>query len=386
MDWSTQFKNYIDNFTDINTFNLDVLKNNNIKYTDDIQVLYNIKLQTDLINGKNIFFGNNNYNNTVNKYIFFKNEYITNIFNLYFKDKYKYSNKINKIDFKKYKYFVKCKFDDNTEYIKFNPNFEKENMESILKKCKFKILCVPWIMKSNKYYGVSGATGYNNMMGSTGATGYNNMMGNTGATGYNNTMGSTGATGYNNTMGNTGTTGYNSTMGNTGATGYNNMMGSTGATGYNNTMGSTGATGYNSTMGNTGTTGYNNTMGNTGATGYNNMMGNTGATGYNNTMGNTGASGYNNTSSSNSNIIIGLKIDSIVIEYNKNLLDYKSIKDIINIVSRNKKLDISDIIDDTEIAIKVESKFNKYKFKNKRKIDNSNNKILDFINHNSQTF
>ena len=274
MDWSTQFKNYIDNFTDINTFNLDVLKNNNIKYTDDIQVLYNIKLQTDLINGKNIFFGNNNYNNTVNKYIFFKNEYITNIFNLYFKDKYKYSNKINKIDFKKYKYFVKCKFDDNTEYIKFNPNFEKENMESILKKCKFKILCVPWIMKSNKYYGTSTTS----------------------------------------------------------------------------------------------------------------QMGNTGATGYNNTMGNTGASGYNNTSSSNSNIIIGLKIDSIVIEYNKNLLDYKSIKDIINIVSRNKKLDISDIIDDTEIAIKVESKFNKYKFKNKRKIDNSNNKILDFINHNSQTF
>ena len=284
MDWSTQFKNYIDNFTDINTFNLDVLKNNNIKYTDDIQVLYNIKLQTDWINSKNIFFGNNNYNNIVNKYIFFKNEYITNIFNLYFKDKYKYSNKINKIDFKKYKYFVKCKFDDNTEYIKFNPNFEKENMESILKKCKFKFLCIPWIMKSNKYYGVTSTT---------------------------------------------------SQMGYTGATGYNNMMGSTGATGYNNMMGSTGATGYNST------------------------------------------------SSSSSNIIIGLKIDSIVIEYNKNLLDYKSIKDIINIVSRNKKLDI---IDDTEIAIKVESKFNKYKFKNKRKIDNSNNKILDFINNNSQSF
>jgi len=335
MDWSTQFKNYIDNFTDINAFNLDVLKNNNIKYTDDIQVLYNIKLQTDCINSKNIFFGNNNYNNTVNKYIFFKNEYITNIFNLYFKDKYKYSNKINKIDFKKYKYFVKCKFDDNTEYIKFNPNFEKENMESILKKCKFKILCVPWIMKSNKYYGVTSTT---------------------------------------------------SQMGYTGATGYNNTMGSIGPTAYNSTMGSTGATGYNNTIGNTGATGYNNTMGSTGATGYNNTMGNTGATGYNNTMGSTGATGYNNTSSSNSTIIIGLKIDSIVIEYNKNLMDYKSIKDIINIVSRNKKLDISDIIDDTEIAIKVESKFNKYKFKNKRKIDNSNNKILDFINNSLHSF
>ena len=383
MDWSTQFKNYIDNFTDINTFNLDVLKNNNIKYTDDIQVLYNIKLQTDLINGKNIFFGNNNYNNTVNKYIFFKNEYITNIFNLYFKDKFKYSNKINKIDFKKYKYFVKCKFDDNIEYIKFNPNFEKENMESILKKCKFKILCTPWIIKSNKYYGVSGATGYNNTMGNTGASG---------ASGYNKTMGNMGASGYNKTMGNTGASGYNNTMGNTGASGasgYNNTMGNTGASGYNNTMGNTGASGYNKTMGNTGATGYNNTMGNTGASGasgYNNTIGNTGATGYNNTMGNTGATGYNNISSSNSTIIIGLKIDSIIIEYNKDLMDYKSIKDIINIVSRNKKLDISDIIDDTEIPIKVESKFNKYKFKNKRKIDNSNNKILDFINHNSQTF
>ena len=332
MDWSTQFKNYIDNFTDINTFNLDVLKNNNIKYTDDIQVLYNIKLQTDWINSKNIFFGNNNYNNTVNKYIFFKNEYITNIFNLYFKDKYKYSNKINKIDFKKYKYFVKCKFDDNTEYIKFNPNFEKENMESILKKCKFKFLCIPWIMKSNKYYGVTNTT---------------------------------------------------SQMGYTGATGYNNMMGSTGTTGYNNMMGSTGTTGYNSTLGSTGTTGYNNMMGSTGATGYNNTVGYTGATGYNNTVGSTGATGYNSTSSSSSNIIIGLKIDSIVIEYNKNLLDYKSIKDIINIVSRNKKLDI---IDDTEVAIKVESKFNKYKFKNKRKIDNSNNKILDFINNSLHSF
>ena len=305
MAWSSQFKKYIDNFTDINTFNLDVLKNNNIKYTDDIQVLYNIKLQTDWINGNNIFFGNNNYNNTVNKYIFFKNEYITNIFNLYFKDKFKYSNKINKINFKKYKYFVKCKFDDNIEYIKFNPNFEKENMESILKKCKFKILCVPWIMKSNKYYSISGATGSINY---------------------------TGASGYNNT----------------------NIMGNTGASGYNNT----------------------------------NIMGNTGASGYNNTniMGNTGAYGYNNISSTNSSIIIGLKIDSIIIEYNKNLMDYKSIKDIINIVSRNKKLDISDTIDDTEIAIKVESKFNKYKFKNKTKIDNSNNKILDFINNNSHSF
>ena len=333
MDWSSQFKNYIDNFTDINTFNLDVLKNNNIKYTDDIQVLYNIKLQTDWINGKNIFFGNNNYNNTVNKYIFFKNEYITNIFNLYFKDKFKYSNKINKINFKKYKYFVKCKFDDNIEYIKFNPNFEKENMESILKKCKFKILCAPWIMKSNKYYSISGATGSINY---TGASGYNNtnIMGNTGASGYNNT----------NIMGNTGASGYNNT----------NIIGNTGASGYNNT----------------------NIIGNTGASGYNNT----------NTIGNTGAYGYNNTSSTNSSIIIGLKIDSIIIEYNKNLMDYKSIKDIINIVSRNKKLDISDTIDDTEIAIKVESKFNKYKFKNKTKIDNSNNKILDFINNNSHSF
>ena len=296
MDWSTQFKNYIDNFTDINRFNLDVLKNNNIKYTDDIQVLYNIKLQTDWINGKNIFFGNNNYNNTVNKYIFFKNEYITNIFNLYFKDKYKYSNRINKIDFKKYKYFVKCKFDDNIEYIKFNPNLEKENMESILKKSKFKILCIPWIMKSNKYNGVtetSGSIGYTGAFGSIGYTG------------------------------------------------------AFGSIGYTSASGS---------------------------------MGNTGVTGYNNTMGNTG---YNNT---NSTIIIGLKIDSIIIEYNKNLMEYKSIKNIINIVSRNKKLDVLDITDDTEISIKVESKFNKYKFKNKRKIDNSNNKILDFINNNSHSF
>ena len=299
MDWSTQFKNYIDNFTDINTFNLDVLKNNNIKYTDDIQVLYNIKLQTDWINSKNIFFGNNNYNNIVNKYIFFKNEYITNIFNLYFKDEFKYSNKINKIDFKKYKYFVKCNFDDNIEYIKFNPNFEKENIESILKKCKFKFLCVPWVIKSTKYYGNTGTTG---SMGYTGASGYNNS--------------------------------------NTGETGYNNSN--------------------------------SNTMGNTGATGYNNSN--------SNTMGNTG---YNN---SNSSIIIGLKIDSIIIEYNKNLMDYKSIKDIINIVCRNKKLDISDIIDDTEITIKLEFKFNKYKFKNKKKIENSNNKILDFIIQNSHSF
>ena len=355
MDWSSQFKNYIDNFTDINTFNLDVLKNNNIKYTDDIQVLYNIKLQTDWINNKNIFFGNNNYNNTVNKYIFFKNEYITNIFNLYFKDKYKYSNKINKIDFKKYKYFVKCKFDNNIEYIKFNPNFQTENMETILKKCKFKILCVPWIIKSNKYHNAIGATGYNSTtMGNTGASGYNSTtMGNTGAYG---------TTSYNNTMGNTGATSYNSTiMGNTGDTGYNST-----------TMGNTGATSYNNTMGNTG---YNSTT-----------MGNTGATSYNNTMGNTGATGYNNISSSNSTIIIGLKIDSIIIEYNKNLMEYKSIKNIINIVSRNKKLDVSDITDDTEISIKVESKFNKYKFKNKRKIDNSNNKILDFINNNSNSF
>ena len=347
MDWSSQFKKYIDNFTDINTFNLDVLKNNNIKYTDDIQVLYNIKLQTDWINSKNIFFGNNNYNNIVNKYIFFKNEYITNIFNLYFKDKYKYSNKINKIDFKKYKYFVKCKFDDNIEYIKFNPNFEKENMESILKKCKFKILCVPWIIKSNKYHNAIGATGYNStMMG----------IGNTGTTSYNNTtMG----------MGNTGATSYNSTTtGNTGATGYNNTMGNIGATSYNSTtMGNTGATSYNSTIGNIDTTGYNST-----------------------TTGNTGATSYNNISSSNSTILIGLKIDSIIIEYNKNLMEYKSIKNIINIVSRNKKLDVLDIMDDTEIAIKVESKFNKYKFKNKRKIDNSNNKILDFINNKSHSF
>jgi hypothetical protein len=250
MDWSKQFENYINNFTDIHKFTLEDFKNN--KDSSKLKnnstptiILYNMKLQTDWINGKDITIGNKFYGDSSNKYIMFTNEdtyiieNIRNIFNSYFENEFKYSKnkyfeksyKINSVDFKKYKYFMSCNFDDNSEYVKINPNFKTENMESILKICKFKILCVPWIMKSNG--------------------------------------------------------------------------------------------------------------------------------------------------------MIGLKIDSIVIDYNKNLLKYKSIKDIVDIVVRNKKKEIKE---SNKTDVILENKFNKYKYKNKTKIDESNNKILDFINHNLHTF
>jgi hypothetical protein len=249
MDWSVQFENYINNFTNIHKFTLEDFKNNKdankLNNNEPTQVLYNMKLQTDWINGKSITIGNKFYGDTSNKYIMFINEdtyiieNIINIFNSYFGNQFKYSKnkyfeksyKINNIDLKKYKYFMSCNFDNKLEYVKINPNFETESMESILKICKFKILCVPWIMKS------------------------------------------------------------------------------------------------------------------------------------------TG--------------MVGLKIDSIIIDYNKNLMKYKSIKDIVEIIVRNKKKEIKESV---RSDVKLESKFNKYKYKNKTKIDESNSKILDFINHNLDTF
>ena len=350
MDWSLQIKNYINKFIDIKTFTIDELKNHDINNIDNIQVLYNIKLQTNWINGKNVFFGNNSYNNTVNKYMFFKNEDLTNIekikhiFDLYLKKEIKCSNKINKINFKKYKYFIKCNFDDNNiEYVKINPNFERENMESMLKSCKFKILCVPWIIKTNKYTETTGYTGYKRTT-NTETSGYSGTSGITEIT----STRTTGTSGITETTSTIGTTGYISTSENIEAKGNISIIGATGTIG---------TTGYISTSENIGTIG---------------------ATGYSNTTGT-----INHTNSSNPTIIIGLKIDSIIIEYNTKLMAYKSIRDIINVVSRNIKKEIKE---NTEIIIKLENKFNKYKYKNKTKIDKSNNRILDFINYNSHTF
>lgn len=246
MDWSEQFENYINSYKDIYKFSPEDLKNvkdiektkKNPKHT---QILYNVKLQSDWINGKEITFSTKYYFGQVNKYMLFLNEnsYIINniksIFDSFYNKDFSYSKnkynqksfKINNISESKLKYFLSCKFDEKTEYIKFTPDFKLENICQILTNCKFKILCVPWIIQNSNNY------------------------------------------------------------------------------------------------------------------------------------------------------MIGLKIESIVIDYNKNLLKYKSIKDMIDIVVRNKKKEIKE---NTRNDIKLEYKFNKYKYKN-TKIDESNNRILDLINN-----
>lgn len=247
MDWSLQFENYINNFIDINKFSIEDLNNNkdiNKLNNNSVQVFYDIKLQTDWINGKDIYFGKKFYkgNLTLNMEFINENTYIIenikNIFTSYFKNDFYFSKnkdleksfKINNIDLKKYKYFVSCNFNSNLQYIKINPNVN--NIYYILKTSKFKILYVPWIIKSPDKY------------------------------------------------------------------------------------------------------------------------------------------------------MIGIKIDSIIIDYNPNLMNYKSIKNIINIVINNKKKEIN--VDINSIT-KIENKFCLYKYKNKTKLDESDNKILNFIN-NSHNF
>ncbi len=264
MNWSEQFENYINKFTDINNLTIDDLKNNNIdnvkKLSKGVNILYNIKLQTDWINGKDINFGSNGHGDHHNEFILFNNDdiiiKIRNIFESHFGNGYeicfpkieynpekksgiynpKKSFKINRIDYSKYKYFINCNFNDKQEYIKINLNKVNCNIRYILKNNKIKILCVPWIMKDTNY-----------------------------------------------------------------------------------------------------------------------------------------------------NFMIGLKIDSIIVDYNKDLLKYKPIKDIIDIVINNKKKETKELVENNRTNIKIETKFNKYKYKNKTKLDESNSKILDFIN-NSHTF